>query len=120
MMRHWAREIMRDNTFIAEEQGGAPLWCFPENDPYWVDKIVEAFGVHRVTAEVLAARHFHDLKEIHHFLYAKLPDLHDPKLFLDMALAVQRVARALERGEGILIYGDNDVDGITGTALLAE
>lgn len=37
-----------------------------------------------------------------------------------MALAVSRIAKAVERGEKILIYGDYDVDGMTGTALLLE
>ena len=38
----------------------------------------------------------------------------------EMPLAVARVCKALSEGENILIYGDNDVDGMTGTALLTE
>lgn len=37
-----------------------------------------------------------------------------------MPKAVRRIVRAIKKEEGILIYGDNDVDGMTGTALLAD
>ncbi len=97
-----------------------PLWVYLEQDPQWIKKIVEEFNIHPVTAEVLASRKFTDLKEIHNFLYAKLPDLHDPDLFIDMDKATARIITALEKKEKILIYGDNDVDGMTATALLTE
>ncbi len=42
----------------------------------------------------------------------------DPFLFADMDVAVERVQRAVDQGEKILIYGDYDVDGITSTVLL--
>jgi len=44
----------------------------------------------------------------------------DPWLLPDMHQAVARIYRALLSGENIAIYGDFDVDGITGTALLVE
>ncbi len=91
-----------------------------EKDVVWVNEIINEFGIHPITAQILAKRGFTDLKTIHNFLYAKLPDLHDPKLFLNMPKAVDLVLKTIEKNEGILIYGDNDVDGITGTALLVE
>ncbi len=96
------------------------FWVYPKDDPEFRDKIVKEFKIHPVTAEVLISRGFTDLEAIHDFLYAKLPDLHDPFLMPDMETAVQRVMDAIDRKEGILIYGDNDVDGMTGTALLAD
>ncbi len=97
-----------------------PLWIFPEQDPSWTKQIIDEFNIHPVTAQVLATRNFKTLEEIHDFLYAKLPDLHDPDLFLDMDVAVNRALQALQNKEKILVYGDNDVDGITGAALLTE
>jgi len=44
----------------------------------------------------------------------------DPSLMPDIHQAVARVYRALLSGEKIAIYGDYDVDGITGTALLVQ
>ncbi len=60
------------------------------------------------------------MEEVHEFLYAKLPHLHAPDLFPDMDLAVERVIRAVKQKEPILIYGDNDVDGMTAAALLTD
>ncbi|WDT80011.1 MAG: hypothetical protein MPW14_23335 [Candidatus Manganitrophus sp.] len=46
--------------------------------------------------------------------------LNDPFLFREMKRATARILQAIERNEKILIYGDYDVDGMTGTALLVE
>lgn len=97
-----------------------PLWIYPKEDPEWLNKIVQEFRIHPITAQILVSRGFTTFDQINQYLYSKLPDLHEPKLFLDMNKAVNRIAKALKKGEGILIYGDNDVDGMTGTALLAE
>jgi len=44
----------------------------------------------------------------------------DPLRMKDMALAAERVSRAIARGEKIAVFGDYDVDGITATCLLTE
>ncbi|VHO04713.1 single-stranded-DNA-specific exonuclease RecJ [Candidatus Rhabdochlamydia sp. T3358] len=97
-----------------------PIWVYPKVDPEWHKTIIKEFSIHPVIAYVLASRNFKTLEEIHDFLYAKLPHLFDPHLFPDMDKAVHRVLQALSQNENILIYGDNDVDGITATALLTE
>ena len=66
------------------------------------------------------SRGFKSLDEIHNYLYAKLPDLHDPFLLAEMPKAVDRVVQAMINKENILIYGDNDATSMTGTALLTE
>lgn len=45
-------------------------------------------------------------------------DLHNPYLMKDMQKAVERIIRALESDEKILVYGDYDVDGVTSSAVL--
>ncbi len=97
-----------------------PVWIYPKDEPTWVEEIRNEFNIHPITAQILASRGLGSLGEIHHFLYALLPDLYDPRKFIDMQKAVRRVVRAIDKGEGILIYGDNDVDGMTGAALLSE
>lgn len=99
---------------------GEQLWIYPKPDPQWKESIIKEFKVHPVIAQILISRGFTSIKEIHDYLYAKLPDLCDPFLLAEMPQAVDRVCKAIRDNENILIYGDNDVDGMTGTALLTE
>ncbi|MBJ7448813.1 MAG: single-stranded-DNA-specific exonuclease RecJ [Parachlamydiales bacterium] len=99
---------------------GELLWIYPPENKEWQAQIVKEFSIHPITAQVLVSRGFSSLDQIHSYLYGQLPDLIDPYLFADMDKAVDRVCSAIQKGEGILIYGDNDVDGMTGTALLTD
>ncbi len=67
---------------------------------------------------VLASRGLTDPGTALAFLDPKLTHLHDPALLPDMDRAAGRILRALHAGEPLVIYGDYDVDGITGTAIL--
>ncbi len=97
------------------------IWKYPKKvSSAWKQSIADEFNIHPVIAEVLVARNFDQLEDIYRFLYSKLPDLISPNLLLGMEKAVQRTIKALKLNEGILIFGDNDVDGITGTTLLVE
>lgn len=97
-----------------------PVWIYPKPKEEWTEQIVKEFAIHPISASILSARGFESLDQIHNYLYAQLPDLHDPKLFQDMPTVVRYIARMLKEEKGILVYGDNDVDGITGTVLLTE
>lgn len=95
-------------------------WIYPKENSSFLSRIVKEFNINPVTAQILISRGFTSTVEIHHYLYAKLPDLFSPSLLPQIDLAVDRLYRALQEKEKILIYGDNDVDGITGTVLLVE
>ncbi len=101
-------------------QGRDPIWIYPKDNPDWVKAIVSEFHIHPATAQVIAARDFSSLEDIHDFLYAKLPNLLDPSLFPEIDKAVDRVLEAIRKKQNILIYGDNDVDGITAATLLTD
>ncbi len=105
---------------VAKEKGSEPMWVYPTIDPTWHKQIVSELTVHPVVAQILVSRGFKSFDDIQSALYSKLPNLLDPYTLLDMEKAVARVVEALEKKETILIYGDNDVDGMTGTALLTE
>lgn len=96
------------------------LWVYPEKNPALLQAIIHEFNIHPVTAQILLSRGYHTLEEAHNFLYAKLPNLYDPELFPDMDKAVARILQAIKQHEPILVYGDNDVDGMTAAALLTE
>ncbi|HJQ33458.1 MAG TPA: single-stranded-DNA-specific exonuclease RecJ [Pyrinomonadaceae bacterium] len=80
--------------------------------------LARAAGVSEVVASVLSARGVETEEDAHALLNPTLEQLHDPYLMLGMREAVERVLRALDAGERILVYGDYDVDGTTGTAVL--
>ena len=100
--------------------GGHPLWVYPDTKPELVEKIAGEFHLPPVLAQILVSRGITSSKDIHDYFYAKLPDLHNPYLFQEMPQALDRITKAIKTGEHILVYGDNDVDGMTGTALLSE
>ena len=70
-------------------------------------------------AGVLAARGMTEPEQVLDFLAADAP-LSDPMLLRDMDKACERICRAIDAGETMVIFGDYDVDGVTATALLYQ
>ncbi len=106
--------------YLSPETVDEPQWIYPKKDETLLDTIIKEFNLHPVIAQILVSRGFKSLNQIHDYIYGKLPELHDPFLMAEMPQAVDRVCRAIKDKENILIYGDNDVDGMTGTTLLTE
>jgi single-stranded-DNA-specific exonuclease len=71
-----------------------------------------------VLAELLLGRGVTSAAEAHKFLNPEYEHLHDPKLMLGMSAAVERLERAIETREPVLLYGDYDVDGTSAVVLL--
>src|SRR3989344_8684602 len=90
-----------------------PIWVYPEKNGTLFQSIISEFNIHPVIAQILISRGFKTLPEVHEFLYAKLPNLYDPDLFPDMDKAVERILSAVREHQAILVYGDNDVDGMS-------
>lgn len=76
-------------------------------------------GLSRVTLEICARRGLETPESIERFLNPKLEELTPPFKIRDLERAAHRLADARERGELVWIFGDYDVDGTTGTALLS-
>lgn len=96
------------------------LWVYPKEESSLVDLFVSEFNIHPVTSQVMVSRGYKKKSEVHRFLYAKLPQLHSPDKMLDIEKATKRLHHAITTKEKILIFGDNDVDGMTGTTLLVD
>lgn len=83
-------------------------------------KLAKKEGLDPVAAKLLYERGIHSQEELHSFIQPSLEDLHDPYLLHDMDKAVERIRRAIEDYEQILIYGDYDADGMTSASILKE
>jgi single-stranded-DNA-specific exonuclease len=92
--------------------------CGP-TDPALLDALVRETGFSPLTLEVCLARGLRDSASIRDFLAPKLENLTDPLLLKDMDRALDRLVRARDAGERLRIFGDYDVDGTTGAALLS-
>lgn len=68
--------------------------------------------------KLLIQRNIQSCKEASFFLNPTLEALNDPFLLDGMEIAVERIIRAIENQERVLIYGDYDVDGVTATSIL--
>ncbi|MBS7277294.1 MAG: single-stranded-DNA-specific exonuclease RecJ [Bacteroidales bacterium] len=87
-------------------------------DPEKVGRLSAELGIDRVLAELLVKRGVETFEQARSFFRPSLDDLHDPFLMKDMDKAVKRLRTAITTEEGILVYGDYDVDGTTAVALV--
>jgi single-stranded-DNA-specific exonuclease len=94
------------------------LWSVRGYDRTHAEALAARLGVSTVVAGLLAARGVDGDEAARRLLHPSLDQLHDPALMLGMSDAAARVLRAVDAGEQILIYGDYDVDGTTGTVVL--
>jgi single-stranded-DNA-specific exonuclease len=97
-----------------------PTWTLRSPDPEHVEHVSRIRRVHRLVASLLVSRGHTEGEAIERHLNAGAMHLHDPDLLPGMEAATARVQRAIEEGETILIHGDYDVDGVTGTVLLVR
>lgn len=99
------------------EQG---LWRLRDADEGAAAALAEGLSLSPVTGRILASRGIRHPSEAARFLSPSLADLPDPFDLLDMGAATARIERALRQREPIALFGDYDVDGVTGTALLSD
>ena len=93
-------------------------WVVRKTDQHRVAELAAELGVSPIVAGLLVARGYLSADSARNFLNPSRDHLHDPSLMRGMPEAVSRLLRAIDRHEPILIYGDYDVDGTTGTAVL--
>lgn len=81
-------------------------------------ELAKQLGISPVLGKLLMDRNIRTPEDGKRFFKPLITDLHDPYLFRDMDVAVERLNEALGRKERILVYGDYDVDGCTAVALV--
>ena len=80
--------------------------------------LAKELNINNVLATLLIQRGVDTFDKARGFFRPSLNDLHDPFLMKDMDKAVDRLHKAIQAGEKILVYGDYDVDGTTSVALV--
>jgi len=99
---------------------GAPAktWHLLPHEPAAIAALARQLRVSPIVAQVLLNRGLGEPTAARQFLASPLGDLHKPELLPGAVAAAQRLLDAVRRGQRICVYGDYDVDGITGTAIL--
>jgi len=95
------------------------IWCLP-TEPPGAESLSASLKIGPLAARVLCHRGYSDPETARRFLSPSLDHLHDPLLLRDMPAAVERLRRAIDGHEKILIYGDYDVDGTASVVLLTK
>ena len=96
-------------------------WVYPDRAPLDEGFVaaVAAHGGSARLARVMAARGIGP-GEVDRFFGPARDSLHDPALLPDVEVAVERIGRANDSGEGVLVVGDFDADGLTGLAIMVR
>ena len=90
----------------------------PQGDRQAVEALSSSLQMSPVLTNLLVQRGIDTVEKARKFFSPSLRDLHDPFLMKDMDKAVERIEKAVNEEETVMIYGDYDVDGTTAVALV--
>jgi single-stranded-DNA-specific exonuclease len=93
-------------------------WHLQPHDPAAIERLARQLGTSPVVAQLLLNRNQNDADVAGRFLKAPLSGLYEPERLPGMTAAVDRLHAALQQKKRICVYGDYDVDGVSGTAIL--
>lgn len=93
-------------------------WNILESNSDEVSELAKALNVSNIVAHLLVLRGIKTFDEAKLFFRPELEHLNDPFLMKDMQTAVNRIEKAIENKEKVLVYGDYDVDGTTSVAMM--
>lgn len=82
------------------------------------ERLSDELEISPVAGRILAGRGIRTAAQARAYVRPSLDSLHDPFLMRDMGAAVDRLCRAIDDHERIMVYGDYDVDGTTAVALM--
>ena len=83
-----------------------------------IEELKQKYNINQLLATILVNRGITEQEELKIFLDPTRKDFHNPFLMPDMEKAVDRIIKAIEKKEKIIIYGDYDADGITSITVL--
>jgi single-stranded-DNA-specific exonuclease len=89
-----------------------------EPDISLVENLKTKLNAPNIIARMLVQRGIDSVEKVNSFFNPRVEDLYDPFLMKDMDKAIERIQLAQDNKEGVLIFGDYDVDGTTSVALV--
>ncbi|MBL0304721.1 MAG: single-stranded-DNA-specific exonuclease RecJ [Chitinophagaceae bacterium] len=95
-------------------------WKILTADQQKVNVLQRSLKIHPVICKILIQRGIETFEQAKDFFRPQLTALHSPWLMKDMDKAVERVTRAVNLKEKILVFGDYDVDGTTAVASMYQ
>ncbi|HQX71790.1 MAG TPA: single-stranded-DNA-specific exonuclease RecJ [Chitinophagaceae bacterium] len=95
-------------------------WKILTADRQKVNVLQQSLKIHPVICKILIQRGIETFEQAKDFFRPQLTALHSPWLMKDMDKAVERVTRAVNLKEKILVFGDYDVDGTTAVASMYQ
>ncbi|MBX3420346.1 MAG: single-stranded-DNA-specific exonuclease RecJ [Pirellulaceae bacterium] len=104
---------MRGTVGMADKK-----WKFVPHDRVLIQRLSEQAKISPVVAQLLLRRGISEPQAAQEFLEAKLSGLRPPEELPGVPQAVEQIMRARDAGHEIVVHGDYDADGMTGTAIL--
>ncbi len=92
-------------------------WQIYETDETEINKISQKYNLNRLLSSIIVNRNIKE-EDIDVFLNPTRNNFYNPFLMPDMEIAVDRIIKAINNKEKMIIYGDYDVDGITSITVL--
>lgn len=103
---------------MADKVESLKRWTLQPADELAVEQLHRELKIHPVFCQLLVQRGIYNFDDARAFFRPMLADLHDPFLMQGMTAAIQRIEKAIDDQEKILVYGDYDVDGTTAVSLV--
>ena len=94
------------------------IWEIKETSQEGLQLVVDEFKLPETIATIMAQRGIKNREISRSFFYPDLNKLHDPFLMLGMEKAVKYIQNLIQSNKTILLFGDYDVDGTTGTSTM--
>lgn len=95
-------------------------WHLLPHDAAAIERLARLAQLPPVVAHVLLNRGLDEPARIRRFLDSNLSELHAPESLPGAPAAAKRLWQATQDRRRITVYGDYDVDGVTGTAILLQ
>ncbi len=95
-------------------------WTLLPTDETQTNSLQQSLRIHPSLCSILTQRNINTFDKARNYFRPELKQLHAPWLMHNMDLAVERIQKAFQTNEKILVYGDYDVDGTTAVACVYQ